>query len=142
VVVDIDGLQPGTKTQASILSGDCQGSLLFGLNDLVVDKNGHADATTILSGQEVTFGKWYVRVGDWCDLLNPGQVCYVCGKVNEVIPLSGGAGTPTAMPATGTDDTGNRTITALILMGAVIMAFIGLALGGLGRRSWRNESKR
>jgi hypothetical protein len=136
VVVEVDGLQPGTKTGANILSGDCQGNLLFGLNDLVADKSGHAEATTVLSGQQVVFGQWYVRVGDWCDQLNPGQVCYVCGKVNEIIPLSGGTGAP-GMPATGADDSGDRAITAFILMGAVITTFVGLALGGLGRRSGR-----
>jgi hypothetical protein len=137
VVVQLEGLQPGASVASVITSGDCQGDNVATLNPLTADKSGKAEATTVLVGQEVEFGRWYAKVM-FCDSLNPGQVCSLCGKVSQIMTIGGGgtgspgsAATPTpappGMPPTGAPGPATSPGLAVLLVGCALLLLIAIA---------------
>lgn len=135
VVVEIEGLTSAEGIMPGITAGDCQGNGVASLNPLISDQPGKGHSTTILTGQQVSFGQWYVHAY-FCDMLNPGQVCSVCGRVEPVTDQ-------TTQHGTGAKATGNLPVTgasSATLQQILLLVVLGIALlvGGTHlRRSQR-----
>jgi hypothetical protein len=126
VVIDLEGFEPGWQLTPGIVAGNCQGNGVATLNTVTIDQFGRGQSTTILTGQQVSFGDWYVHV-EFCDMLNPGQICAVCGKVGRAKPQAGGYkpgyGVATgSLPATGSSSTAFQEFSLILAMGLLLLA--------------------
>ncbi len=131
VVIDLEGFEPGWHLTSMILAGNCQGSYVAALNAVTIDQFGRGQSTTILTGQQVSFGEWYVHV-EFCDMLNPDQICAVCGKVDGVKPQVGSykpgyGGATGSLPATGSSSAAFLEVFLILAMGLLLFA-VGIYL--------------
>jgi len=65
VVLDVTGLAPGSAHAAHIHSGSCenQGAIVYPLDPLAADANGHATETKVIANvTSISSGLWYLNV--------------------------------------------------------------------------------
>ena len=126
VVIQLENMEPGDQLTPGITMGDCQGNGLATLTSLTIDQSGRGQSTTVLTGRQVSFGQWYVHVY-FCDMLNPGQICSVCGKVDQITPrpagsVPGGESARGNLPATGSSFASFLMISLVLALGLLLLA--------------------
>jgi hypothetical protein len=135
ITVEVLGLEPGTTHAITIEDNSCDGPVRYTLTDIKVSANGAALAKSTIPDIVHTESSYIsVRTAavDTANLL--------CGNVHVIMTAGGGTAggvNVPGMPTTGSDDTG---ATAFLVMGAVLITFSGLVIGGLGRRRGRESN--
>lgn len=101
VALQVENMSPGAYIFASILSGDCQGDFVAQLNPLTINQAGNAQSRTHLTNLRIPNQQWYVKL-EFCDMLNPGQICFPCGRIDYLNMTAAGSlpetGSPIPMP--------------------------------------------
>lgn len=137
--ITVQAAQPGDVYIPEIHDGSCDGPVLYAFDPLTVGADGTAGARVHTPDMVRTISS-YVSLR-----LTNGKAgeSALCGQVHAIMTLGGGTGggvTP-GMPSTGDGDYGDRLLTAFIITGALIMAVVGMWLGGLGRRAYNLEKR-
>jgi Cu/Zn superoxide dismutase len=84
VRLHVTGLKPGTSHPAHIHAGHCasNGPIIYNLQELVADKNGAADSTTVIGHiYEVPKTGWYINVHQGPTLAGPGFTPVACSPL-------------------------------------------------------------
>jgi hypothetical protein len=131
ITVDLAGLEPGTTHAVTIEDNGCDGPVRYTLNSVKIGADGAGSSKTDIPDMVHT-GSSYISVRtaavDTANLL--------CGNVHVIMTAGGGtAGGGTNVPGMPTTGAGDNGAAAFLVMGAVLLTFAGLFIGGLGRRS-------
>jgi hypothetical protein len=134
ITVELVGMEPGTTHAVTIEDNGCDGPVHYTLNDVKIGADGSATSTTEIPDMVHTESSYISIRTAAVDTAN-----MLCGNVHVIMTagggVAGGAGGGTNVPGMPTTGQGDNGTTALLLMGAVLMTFAGLFIGGLGRRA-------